>query len=163
MTAKKTTKKKATTKTTTAKVKVKAKSAASTAQATAEEASETVENRFGSIISQIRGNLAEAREALAESGAVMDEHRRDIAMTMISNMQENADETFASLEDVVNADSVGETLKISRDALRSGIERNVRQVKEFAQATADSSKESAEPMAEYISTLRTKVLPGADA
>lgn len=162
MATKKATKKKATAKV-KATTKAKVKRAAASVEAVAEEATETVENRFESIIGQIRSNLAEARDALAESGAVMDEHRRDIAMTMIANMQENADETFASLEDVVKADSVGETLKISRDALRSGIERNVRQVKEFAQATADSSKESVEPVADYISSLRTKVLPGADA
>jgi|GEM_PF-5930912 len=161
MAGKKTTKKKAAAKSTSAKTK--AKRAVNTAKAATEDATNVVENRFESIIGQIRDNLAEAREALAESGAVMDEHRREIAMTMISNMQENADETFASLEDVVKADSVGETLKISRDALRNGIERNVRQVKEFAQTAADSSKDSVEPVAEYLSTLRTKVLPGADA
>ena len=161
MAAKKATKKKATAKATAAKTK--AKRAVNNAKAAADDATDAVENRFDSIIGQIRDNLAEAREALAESGTVMDERRKEIAMTMISNMQENADETFASLEDVIKSDSVGETLKISRDALRSGIERNVRQVKEFAQTAAESSKDSVEPVADYISTLRTKVLPGKNA
>ena len=152
---KKTTKQKAA-KAKTAKAKAKVQKASEEVKEAAGEVSEAAEKRFEGIIAQIRENLSEAREALAESGHVMDDRRREIAMQLIKNMQENADETFDSLEHVVNADSFGETLRISRDALRSGIERNVRQVKDIAEVAASSTRDSVEPVAEYFANLRDK-------
>ena len=150
-------------KKTVKKAKATAKKAKEAAVEATVEATENAENRFANIMDQIRDNLSEAREALSESGSVLDERRRDIAMQMIANMQENADETFASLEDLVNASSFGETLKISRDALRSGIERNVRQVKDIAEAASATTKDSVEPVAEYLNALGSKVRNRADA
>ena len=168
-TTKKTTKttkkaaKRKTAKKTTAKTKAKTAKAKAAAEDTLENIADDAENRLSSIVEQIRDSLGEAREALAESGSVMDDRRRDIALQLIANMQENADETFASLQDVVTADSLGDTLRISRDALRSGIERNVRQVKDFAENATDSTRETVEPVGDYLSSLRDKVRNRADA
>ena len=147
-TAKKTpAKKKATKKKATAKKKAAPKKEAS--------------NRFEAVVEDIRANLAEARQALTESGSVIDDRRKEIALSLIANMQENTDATLSTLEDVVKSESLNETLQISRDALRSGIERNVRQVRDFADFATTSTKETAAPVGDYLSSLRAKIRENA--
>lgn len=116
-----------------------------------------------SILARIQVGFKEAGAALSESGAIMGDKRREVLVTLIENAQENTDATFEALRDVMEADTVSESLRIQRDALREGIERNVAQVREVASMTAESSRETIEPVTEYISTLREKVKSGASA
>jgi len=116
-----------------------------------------------SIMARIQAGFKEAGVALAESGSIMGDKRREVLVTLIENAQENTDATFEALRDVMEADTVSESLRIQRDALREGIERNVAQVREVASFTAESSRETIEPVSEYISTLREKVKNGATA
>ncbi len=148
MAAKKTTTKKTTAK--TAKPRVKAEAA---------EADTNVE----SILKRIQDGFKEAGAALAESGAIMDEKRRDILLTLIENAQVNTDSTFSALREVMEAESVADSLRIQRDALRDGIERNLSQVRDVASLTAQSGRESIEPVAGYLSSLRAKVKDRASA
>ncbi|MEQ8935405.1 MAG: phasin family protein [Amphiplicatus sp.] len=148
MAAKKTTTKKATAK--AAKPRVKAESA---------EADANVE----SILKRIQDGFKEAGAALAESGAIMDEKRRGILITLIENAQVNADSTFSALREVMEAESVTDSLRIQRDALRDGIERNLSQVRDVASLTAQSSRESIVAVAGYLSSLRAKVKDRANA
>ena len=143
--------KKKTTKKTAAKAKV--------APAAAQEAEQNVE----SILERIQAGFQEAGAALSESNSIMSDKRREILMTLIENAQENTDATFEALRDVMEADSLTDSLRIQRDALREGIERNVAQVRNVASMTAESSRESVEPVTDYLSTLRNKVKVGATA
>lgn len=131
-------------------VKKSVKKTTAAAEEVVEETAEEAKGRFDSIISSIRSNLTEAREALVESNSRMTDQNREIAMTLINNMQENADETFASLQDVVRSESITDTLQISRDSLRNGIERNIRQVKELAEASSEARKDTIEPMTSFV-------------
>ena len=150
-TAKKTTK-----KTTT-------KTAAKRATVKAAEAATEAENAVEPILQRIQAGFKEAGAALAETGSIADEKRRDILMTLIGNAQENADATFEALRDVMQAESLSESLRIQRDALREGIERNVAQVRTVASMTTSSTRESIEPVADYLSSLRERVRNGANA
>jgi hypothetical protein len=87
----------------------------------------------------------------------MDDKRRAILMTLIENAQANADATFDALRDVMEAETVADSLRIQRDALRDGIERNLAQVRDVATLAAQSSKESMEPVTGYFANLRAKV------
>jgi hypothetical protein len=146
MAAKKTTKK--TTK--TAKP-----AAAKTAKAEAPKvvASEKVE----SILERIQQGFKEAGAALAESGAIMGDKRREILVALIENAQENTDATFSALREALDAETVTDSLRIQRDALRDSIERNVAQVRDIASLAAQSSRESIEPVTGYFANLRDKV------
>jgi hypothetical protein len=129
----------------------------------AEKTAETSENRVESLVKRIQENFAEVGAALQESGAVADEKRREIVMTLIENAQVNADATFAALRDVMEAETVADSLRIQRDALREGIERNVAQVRDLASLTAQSGREAVQPVAGYISSLRNRTKTGANA
>ncbi|MEM9169650.1 MAG: phasin family protein [Pseudomonadota bacterium] len=146
---------KKTTKKTARKTAAKAKPAAQTVDA----ADENVE----SILARIQSGFKEAGAALAASGSIMDDKRRSILMTLIENAQENTDATFDALRDVMEADTVADSLRIQRDALREGIERNVAQVRTVASMTAESGREVVEPVAGYVGTLRDRVRNGASA
>ncbi|MEL7489995.1 MAG: phasin family protein [Pseudomonadota bacterium] len=146
-------------KTTTKKATAK-KAAPKKAKAKVEAAPE---KDVESILERIQAGFKEAGQALAESGAIMGDKRREVLVTLIENAQENTDATFEALRDVMEADTVSESLRIQRDALREGIERNVAQVRHVASMTAESGRETIEPVAEYVSTLREKVKSGAAA
>lgn len=136
----------------------------STKKTTAKKAAEThTESTVEPIFARIQAGFKEAGAALAETGAIADEKRRDILMTLIGNAQQNTDATFEALRDVMEADSLTESMRIQRDALREGIERNVAQVREVASLTATGSRESMEPVADYLSGLRDRVRSGANA
>ena len=152
MAATKTTKKSAAKK--TAAVKKATKKAAEKIEAAAEENVE-------SIMERIQAGFKDAGAAFAASGSIMDEKRREIVMTLIENAQENTDATFEALRDVMEAESVSESLRIQRDALREGIERNVAQVRTVASMTAETGRESIEPITGYVSALRERVRANA--
>lgn len=147
------------TKATTAKKKAPAKKTAAKKTEAKVDSTDAVEP----ILARIQAGFKEAGVALAESGNIMGDKRREILMTLISNAQENTDATFEALREVMEAETVTDSLRIQRDALREGIERNVSQVRDVASLTASSSRESMEPVADYITTLRERVRPGADA
>ncbi len=119
--------------------------------------------RVEAILTRIREGFAEAGAALQESGSVMDDKRREIVLTLIENAQVNADAAFNALREVMEADSVTESLRIQRDALREGIERNVAQVRDLASLTAQSSREAVQPVAGYIASLRNRTKSAANA
>lgn len=141
------------------------KTAAKTAKPRAKTAKIEVEAEANveSILKRIQDGFKEAGAALAESGSIMDEKRREIILTLIENAQHNADSTFNALREVMEAESVSESLRIQRDALRDGIERNLSQVRDVAALTAQSGRESIEPVTGYLSSLREKVKSGARA
>ncbi len=148
----------------------KKKTAAKSAKPKARVATEKVEtaktesaNNVESIVKRIQAGFQDAGAALRESGSIADEKRREILLTLIENAQVNADATFAALKEVMEAESLGESLRIQRDALREGIERNVAQVRDVASLAAQSSRESLEPVTGYFASLRDKVRSGARA
>lgn len=154
MTAKKTAAKKTATKT----AKPRAKAEASAKSAKAEDGS-----NVESILNRIQQGFKEAGAALAESGSIMDDKRREILVTLIENAQVNTDATFEALREVMEAETVADSLRIQRDALRDGIERNVAQVRDVAALTAQSSRDTFSPVTEYFTSLRDKVKNGANA
>ncbi len=148
----------AATKKTTAK-KTAAKKTAAPKAAPAEVAEESVESLF----QRVQSNFKEIGAALAASNAIMGEHRREVLLTMIENAQENTDATFEAVREVMDAENLSDSLRIQRDALREGIERNIAQVRNVASLTTEGSRESIGPVTEYFSTLREKVKSGANA
>ena len=148
----------ATTKKTTKKAPAR-----KTAKAKVETKVETEDKSVESILVRIQAGFKEAGAALAESNSIMGDKRREILMTLIENAQENTDATFEALREVMEAESISDSVRIQRDALREGIERNVAQVRNVAALTRDSSRESMEPVSEYLTTLRGKVKVGANA
>jgi len=151
-----------TTKKTTKKTTPK-KTAAKKATVKVEAAADNAEKNVESILARIQAGFKEAGAALAESGSIMDDKRRDVLVTLIENAQENTDATFEALRDVMDADSITDSLRIQRDALREGIERNVAQVRNVASMTAESSRESFEPVTSYLTSLREKARSDANA
>lgn len=147
----------ATKKTTKKTTKPAEPAAAKTAKVDAPkvEASEKVE----SIFERIQQGFKEAGAALAESGAIMGDKRREILVALIENAQENTDATFSALREALEAETVTDSLRIQRDALRDSIERNVAQVRDIASLAAQSSRESIEPVTGYLASLRDKVKP----
>ncbi|MEM1397001.1 MAG: phasin family protein [Pseudomonadota bacterium] len=121
------------------------------------------EKSVESIFARIQSGFKDAGAALSETGSIADEKRRDILMTLISNAQENTDATFEAMREVMTADSLSDSLRIQRDALREGIERNVAQVRDVASMTSTGTRESMEPVADYLSSLRERVRNGASA
>ena len=158
-TTKATTKKKTVKKAKTATRKTTKKAAKSVGATAAAQTEKSVE----SIFARIQEGFKEAGAALSESGTILDDKRREILTTLIENAQENTDATFDALREVMDADSVGESLRIQRDALRDGIERNVAQVRDVASLTAESGRETIEPFSAYFSTLRDRVSNRTDA
>ena len=155
--------KKTTAKTAAKKTVKKAKATAKSAKATVEAAADDAENQVESILKRIQDGFKEAGAALAESGAIMDDKRREVLVTLIENAQENTDATFAALREVMEARSLADSLKIQREALRDGLDRNVAQMRDLASLTAASTRESVEPVSEYISSLRTRAKHEANA
>lgn len=148
--------KKTKTKTAAKKTVKKAKATAKAAKATVEAAADETENKVESILKRIQDGFKEAGAALAESGAIMDDKRREVLVTLIENAQENADATFDALREVMEARSLADSLKIQREALRDGLDRNVAQIRDLASLTATSTRESVEPVGEYLAALRAK-------
>ncbi|MEL6363717.1 MAG: phasin family protein [Pseudomonadota bacterium] len=135
----------------------------------AEAASETVESAEAaadlaveSIFARIRAGFKDAGAALSDSGSIMGDKRREVLLTMLENAQTNADATFAALRQVMEAESIGDSLRIQRDALREGIDRNVAQVREVTSLTAEGGKETLAPVAEYLGQLRGKARGSAN-
>lgn len=152
----------ATTKKTTTK-KTTAKTATKRATKAVAEAVNESESAVESIFARIQAGFKDAGSALAETGSIADEKRREILMTLISNAQANADATFEAMRDVMTADSLADSLRIQRDALREGIERNVAQVRTVASMTASGSRETIEPVTDYLASLRERARNGANA
>lgn len=144
-----------------------AKKAAAKTAKTAKKAAEKVESApaetksVESILKRIQDGFKDAGAALAQSGSIADDKRREILLTLIENAQANADATFDALRNVMAAESLTDSLRIQRDALRDGIERNVAQVRDVAALAAELGRESLEPMSGYFSTLRERVRTGA--
>lgn len=131
--------------------------AAEAAEALAEEAVE-------SIFARIRAGFKDAGAALADSNSIMGDKRREVLLTMLDNARTNADATFDALREVMEAESISDSLRIQRDALREGIDRNVSQVREVTSLTTEGGKETIAPVAEYLGQLREKVRgPSANA
>ena len=149
---------KKTTKAATAR-KTTAKASAKVEAVTADAANDKVEN----ILKRIQDGFKEAGAALAESGAIMGDKRREILLTLIENAQVNADATFTALREVMEAESVSDSLRIQRDALREGIERNLSQVRDVASLAAQSGRETIEPVTGYLSSLRNRAKERASA
>ncbi|MEO1043563.1 MAG: phasin family protein [Pseudomonadota bacterium] len=126
---------------------------ATEAEAIEADADEAVE----SIFKRIQAGFKDAGAALADSGTIMGDKRREVLMTMLENAQENTDATFTALRQAMEAESFTDSLRIQRDALREGIERNVSQVRNVTSLTAEGSKESIAPVREYFGQLREKV------
>ncbi|MBI1394275.1 MAG: hypothetical protein GC152_16215 [Alphaproteobacteria bacterium] len=143
--------------------KTTAKAAAKRATKKAAEAVNEAENSVESVFARIQAGFKDAGAVLAQTGTIADEKRREILMTLIANAQENTDATFEAMRDVMIAESLTDSLRIQRDALREGIERNVAQVRSVASMTATGSRETIEPVADYLSSLRERVRNGANA
>ena len=143
------------------KMTKKASSAAKTAKpaikAVRPESTGETKAKVESILGRIQQNFKEAGAALATSGHIADEKRREIMVTLIENAQANADATFSALREVMEADTLNDSLRIQRDALRDGIERNLAQVRDVAALAAQGSRETVEPVTEFFSGLRDKV------
>lgn len=136
--------------------KAAAKPATSKPAAKAETAG-AAKKKVESIFERIQQNFKEAGAALASSGHIADEKRREVLVTLIENAQANADATFAALREVLESESLSESLRIQRDALRDGIERNLAQVRDVAALAAQGSRETVVPVTEFVSNLREKV------
>ncbi|MEM9286012.1 MAG: phasin family protein [Pseudomonadota bacterium] len=147
---------KKTNKKTAAPKKGAAKKASPKTEAVTEEAVE-------SIFARIQAGFKEAGAALGDSNAIMGDKRREVLLTMLENAQENADATFDALREAMDAESFTDSLRIQRDALREGIERNVAQVRNVTSLTAEGSRETIAPVTEYLSNLREKVRGTANA
>lgn len=136
--------------------KAAAKPATSKPAAKAETAG-AAKKKVESIFERIQQNFKEAGAALASSGHIADEKRREVLVTLIENAQANADATFAALREVLESESLSESLRIQRDALRDGIERNLAQVRDVAALAAQGSRETVVPVTEFVASLREKV------
>jgi hypothetical protein len=147
----------------TAKKTVAAKAAKPAKKAEKVETVSAEAKSVESILKRIQDGFRDAGAALAQSGSIADDKRREILLTLIENAQANADATFSALKDVMEAESLSDSLRIQRDALREGIERNVAQVRDVAALAAQSGRESIEPVTGYFSTLRDRVRSGARA
>jgi hypothetical protein len=140
------------TKKTTKKTTKTAKPAAAKTESVKADAS-----KVESILERIQQGFKEAGAALAESGSIMGDKRREILVALIENAQENTDATFAALREALDAETVTDSLRIQRDALRDSIERNVAQVRDIASLAAQSSRETIEPVTGYFANMRDKV------
>lgn len=136
--------------------KAAAKPATSKPAAKAETAGAAKKN-VETIFERIQQNFKEAGAALASSGHIADEKRREVLVTLIENAQANADATFTALREVLESESLSESLRIQRDALRDGIERNLAQVRDVAALAAQGSRETVVPVTEFVASLREKV------
>jgi hypothetical protein len=149
------------TKKTTKKTGAKAaKPVAAKAEKTAEKTVKTARDskeKVETILDRLQQNFKEAGAALASSGHIADEKRREFLVTLIENAQTNADATFAALREVLEADTLNDSLRIQRDALRDGIERNLAQVRDIAALAAQGGRETVVPMSEFVTNLREKV------
>lgn len=136
--------------------KAAAKPATAKSAAKTETAGATKKN-VETIFERIQQNFKEAGAALASSGHIADEKRREVLVTLIENAQANADATFTALREVLESESLSESLRIQRDALRDGIERNLAQVRDVAALAAQGSRETVVPVTEFVASLREKV------
>ncbi len=141
----------------TTKKTTKAAKPATAKPAKAESAKVEASEKVESILERIQQGFKEAGAALAESGSIMGDKRREILVALIENAQENTDATFTALREALDAETVTDSLRIQRDALRDSIERNVAQVRDIASLAAQSSRESFEPVTGYLANLRDKV------
>ncbi|MEM9704590.1 MAG: phasin family protein [Pseudomonadota bacterium] len=153
--------KKATKKTTKTTAKSAAQKTRRAAKKTVQHAAETIEEvrddaqtDLQSIMNRIRNGFGDAATALSETGDKLDDTRRDVMLAIIESAQENADHTFAALREIMDSETVGETLRIQRDAMRETIERNVAQVREISSLAAQGGRGSIEPLGSYITELR---------
>ncbi|MEQ1930708.1 MAG: phasin family protein [Parvularculaceae bacterium] len=146
----------ATKKTTTTRKTATAKAAPKTAAKT-ETATREAKAKVETILGRIQQNFKEAGAALATSGHIADEKRREVLVTLIENAQANTDATFAALREVLESETLSDSLRIQRDALRDGIERNLAQVRDVAALAAQGGRETVEPVTEFVSSLREKV------
>lgn len=153
----------ATTKKTATKKTAAKKTAAKKPAAKAAPVEAAEEESVESLFQRVQTNFKEIGTALAASNAIMSDRRREVLLTMIENAQENADATFDAVREVMDAESLSDSLRIQRDALREGIERNIAQVRGVASMTAEGGRDSISPVTDYISTLREKVKTGANA
>lgn len=141
----------------TKKTTKKAAAKPATAKTAKTETTGETTKKVESILERIQQNFKEAGAALASSGHIADEKRREVLVTLIENAQANADATFAALREVLEAESLTDSLRIQRDALRDGIERNLAQVRDVAALAAQGSRETVVPVTEFVSSLREKV------
>ena len=146
----------ATKKTATTRKTATAKAAPKTAAKT-ETATREAKAKVETILGRIQQNFKEAGAALATSGHIADEKRREVLVTLIENAQANTDATFAALREVLESETLSDSLRIQRDALRDGIERNLAQVRDVAALAAQGGRETVEPVTEFVSSLREKV------
>ncbi|MEL7028279.1 MAG: phasin family protein [Pseudomonadota bacterium] len=156
-TTRKTAAKKATKPAAKKKAAPKAASAARQTSAERPEAgAQTEAPNLQSILARIRAGFGEAAEALSEAGDKLGDTRREVLLTILEDAQENADQTFETLRDVIESDNLGDSLRIQREALRESIERSVAQVREISSIATEGGKASVEPVSEYVSKLRTR-------
>ena len=58
---------------------------------------------------------------------------------------------------MLDAETLNDSLRIQRDALRDGIERNLAQVRDVAALAAQGGRDTVVPVTEFVSSLREKV------
>lgn len=102
------------------------------------------------VVEQIRDGYKEAAEVLSETNSRMSTSRREVILAIIDNARTNSEQTFETLREVIEAESTGDSIRIQRDALRESIERQLTQVREVAQLAVDGSKNSLEPVGQFI-------------
>ncbi len=108
------------------------------------------------IVGQMRENYAEAATALTQAGGKLDDTRREVMLAIIENAQENTDRTFYALKEMIDAEDLGDSLRIQREAVRETVEQMLMQVKDVSSLAASKGKESITPVTDYISKIRKK-------
>lgn len=108
------------------------------------------------IMDRVRSNYVEAAVAVSQTNGKLEDARREVMFAILENTQENTDRIFDALRDMVDADSLGDALRIQREVVVESVEQMLQQVKDVSSLAADKGKDSVTPVGEYISKLRDK-------
>lgn len=105
--------------------------------------SEGTNNQF---FSNIGDSLKNVRSTFSEVRETAGENRRKIGLKVIDHAQENAQKGFEAWRAVLEAKTIADAFKIQQDAVRSGFERNVKQVREVVELVTEANRASFEPI-----------------
>lgn len=107
--------------------------------ATKSEGSTQFLGNIGDSFKNVRSTFAEVRETAGEN-------RRKIGLKVIDHAQENAQKSFEAWRAFLEAKTIADAFKIQQDAVRSGLERNVKQVREVVELVTEANRASFKPI-----------------
>lgn len=106
------------------------------------------------LVSRVQDGFRDAGDAFREARDTMGDESRKVALTLVSQAQDNVLKSFETLRETLEAETFAEAVRIQQTAFADMWRRSLRQMREVSEIVGDSGSKSLKPITKFVSSLR---------